>query len=215
MADRVIDILKSKYITRVISYKGLERMETPEYPDEALREAVLNAIIHKDYSSTFTFLRVYDDRLEIWNPGLLPNELSVDKLKHRHSSYPRNINIAGVFFKSGYVESWGRGTTKMISATIEAGLPEPLIEEDQGGLRVTFRKDNFNEESLNSFHLNVRQIRAVMYTKEHGKITNSQYQALNSIGRSVAAAELQELTDKKLFVREGNTGRGTRYVLAK
>lgn len=69
MADKVMEILKSKYLTRPIVYQGLERIETLEYPEAALREAILNAIIHKDYSSTFTFLRVYDDRLEIWNPG--------------------------------------------------------------------------------------------------------------------------------------------------
>ena len=78
-----------------------------EYPESALREAILNAIIHKDYSSTWIFLRIYDDRLEIWNPGELPEELTVDKLKENHSSYPRNPNIAGVFFKAGYIESWG------------------------------------------------------------------------------------------------------------
>ena len=67
--------------------------------------AVLNAIIHKDYSSTWIFLRVYDNQLELWNPGELPEELTIDKLKEDHSSYPRNPNMAGVFFKAGYIES--------------------------------------------------------------------------------------------------------------
>ncbi|WP_373056691.1 hypothetical protein [Zunongwangia sp. H14] len=68
MADEVIEILKINYLVRPISYKGIERMEPLEYPETALRKAVLNAIIHKDYSSTYTFLRVYDDRLYLWNP---------------------------------------------------------------------------------------------------------------------------------------------------
>jgi ATP-dependent DNA helicase RecG len=84
-------------------------MEPLEYPESALREAILNAIIHKDYSSTWIFLRVYDDKLEIWNPGALPEELTIEKLKRVHSSYPRNTNIASAFFKAGYIESWGRG----------------------------------------------------------------------------------------------------------
>ena len=105
MADKVIEILKTKYLVRPISYKGLERMEPLEYPETALREAILNAIIHKDYSSTYTFLRVYDDRLHLWNPGTLPEELTIDKLKQEHSSYPRNRNIANAFFKAGYIES--------------------------------------------------------------------------------------------------------------
>ncbi len=213
MADKVLEILKSKYLIRPISYQGLERMEPLEYPEAALREAILNAIIHKDYSSTFIFLRVYDDRLEIWNPGSLPDELNIEKLKGKHSSYPRNIHIAGVFFKAGYVESWGRGTNKIISACIEAGLPEPVIEEDEGGLRVIFRKDIYNRDHLQKLDLNERQIKAILYAKENGKITNSAYQKLNDIGRSVSAAELQDITDKKLLTKIGSTGRSAKYVL--
>jgi len=79
---------------------------------------------------------VYDDRLEVWNPGPLPNELTIDNLKKSHSSYPRNINIANVFFKAGYAESWGCGTTKIISICLEAGLLEPLIEEVTTNIRT-------------------------------------------------------------------------------
>jgi ATP-dependent DNA helicase RecG len=215
MADKVVEILKSKYLIRPIEYKGLERIEPLEYPEAALREAILNAIIHKDYSSTFTFLHVYDDRLELWNPGPLPEELTIEKLKRSHSSYPRNVNIANVFFKAGYVESWGRGTTKIISSCLEAGLPEPVIEEDQGGFRVIFRKDNLNKEALTALGLNARQVTAVLFVKDKGQITNSEYQQLNSIGKSVAAAELQQLADQKILSRVGNTGRSTRYIIYK
>lgn len=215
MADKVVEILKTKYLIRPIEYKGLERIEALEYPEAALREAILNAIIHKDYSSTFTFLHVYDNRLELWNPGPLPEELTIEKLKRSHSSYPRNVNIANVFFKAGYVESWGRGTTKILSSCLEVGLPEPIIEEDQGGFRVTFRKDNLNEEALTALGLNTRQIGAVLFVKENGQISNSEYQKLNSIGKSVAASELQQLSDKKILSRVGNTGRSTRYVIYK
>lgn len=213
MADKILEVLKSKYLIRPISYQGLERLEPLEYPEAALREAILNAIIHKDYSSTFTFLHVYDDRLEVWNPGPLPDELTIDNLKKSHSSYPRNINIANVFFKAGYVESWGRGTTKIISACLEVGLPEPLIEEDQGGLRVVFRKDYITQEYLQNLGINPRQVIAVLHTKEEGQITNSEYQRINTIGKSIAAAELQMLVDRKILSRIGNTGRSTRYVL--
>jgi ATP-dependent DNA helicase RecG len=213
MADKILEVLKSKYLIRPISYQGLERLEPLEYPEAALREAVLNAIIHKDYSSTFTFLHVYDDRLEVWNPGVLPDELTVDNLKKSHSSYPRNINIANVFFKAGYVESWGRGTTKIISTCLEAGLPEPLIEEDQGGLRVVFRKDYVTKEYLQNLGINQRQVVAVLHTKETGQITNSEYQRINNIGKSIAATELQMLVDREILSRIGNTGRSTKYVL--
>ena len=194
MPDKVMEVLKSKYLIRPVSYNGLERIEPLEYPEAALREAVLNSIVHKDYSSTYIFLRVYNDRLHIWNPGVLPDELDVEKLKKEHSSYPRNKNIANVFFKAGYIEAWGRGINKMIKTCLEAGLPEPIICEEQNGVSVTFLKDIYTEDYLKSLNINERQIRAVLFAKKNGEITNSKYQKINSIKKSVAAAELQNLT---------------------
>jgi ATP-dependent DNA helicase RecG len=212
MATKVIEKLNDRYLIRPISYKGLERLEPLEYPEPALREAVLNAIIHKDYSSTWSFLRVYDDRLEIWNPGTLPEELTIEKLKGAHSSYPRNANIAGVFFKAGYIESWGRGINNIITACTEAGLPEPVIEEDQGGIRVTFKKDIYTEEYLRTQNINERQIKAILYVKEHGSITNTVYQSINNLGKSVSATELTDLVNKRFLERIGPTGRGSKYI---
>lgn len=214
MPDKVMEKLNDRYLVRPISYKGLKRIEALEYPEAALREAILNAIIHKDYSSTWIFLRVYDDRLEIWNPGMLPEELTIEKLKEEHSSYPRNKHIAEVFFRAGYIESWGRGTNKIIDACIEAGLPEPIIKEDQGGVSIRFLKDIYTEEHLSKLDLNERQIKAVLFVKERGEITNSLYQELNTIGKSVAATELLDLTTKGLFLKTTATGRGTKYTLA-
>lgn len=71
--------------------EGLERIEPLGYQEPALREAILNAITHKDYASTWAFLKVYDDKLELWNPGPLPEELTIEKLKGRHSSYPLTL----------------------------------------------------------------------------------------------------------------------------
>ena len=215
MADKMMDILRSKYLISPISYQGLERIELLEYPEAALREAIFNAIIHKDYSSTFSFLRVYDDRLEIWNPGLLPEQLTIESLKRNHSSYPRNHNIATVFFRAGYVEAWGRGTTKIFSSCLQASLPEPVLEEDQGGLRVIFKKDLINKEHLQTLGISERQIAAILYVKDKGQITNSEYQKLTKIGKSTAAADLQDLVDQKLLFRVGSTGRSTRYILYK
>jgi ATP-dependent DNA helicase RecG len=152
------------------------RLEPLEYPEPTLREAILNAIVHKDYASTWTFLRVYNDKLEIWNPGLLPQELTIEKLKSRHSSYPRNPHIAEVFFKAGYIEAWARGTINMITECLASGLPEPVLEEDQGGVRVTFLKDIYTEEYLARLGVNDRQKQAILFIKQNGYITNSKYQ---------------------------------------
>src|SRR5437868_5701907 len=104
MIDSIFKILRTKYLKTTIKYEGITRIEDLEYPEVALREAILNAIVHKDYSSTSIFLRVYDDKITIWNPGVLPEALTIENLKTQHASYPRNKNIADIFFKAGYIE---------------------------------------------------------------------------------------------------------------
>jgi len=113
MADRVIELLKSKYLISPIHYEGLQRIEDLEIPEDALREAIFNAIIHKDYTGVHIQMKVWDDRIEIWNDGGLPYDMSIEKLLGPHTSKPRNVNIASVFYKAGFIESWGRGILKI------------------------------------------------------------------------------------------------------
>ena len=212
MPDEVLRKLNDRYLIRPIAYKGLERIEQLEYPEAALREAILNAIIHKDYASTWIFLRVYDDKLELWNPGLLPEELTIEKLKERHSSYPRNPHIAEVFFKAGYIEAWGRGINNIIIECLESGLPEPWLEEDQGGIRVTFRKNIYTEADLSSLGLNERQVKAILITKDKGYITNKQYQKEFGVTDRTALRDLNELIRREFLYTSGTT-RDRRYHL--
>ena len=212
MPDEVLRKLSDRYLVRPISYKGLERVELLEYPEPALREAILNAIIHKDYVSTWIFLRVYDDKMELWNPGLLPEELTIEKLKERHSSYPRNPHIAEVFFKAGYIEAWGRGTTNMITECLASGLPEPVLEEDQGGVRVTFLKDIYTEEYLTQLGINDRQKQAVLFIKQNGYITNSKYQQEYQVSDRTALRDLDDLVTQEILVKTGDK-KGARYLL--
>jgi len=212
MPDEVLRKLSDRYLIRPISYKGLERQEPLEYPEPALREAVLNAIIHKDYTSTWTFMRVYDDKMELWNPGRLPEELTIEKLKSRHSSFPRNPHIAEVFFKAGYIEAWGRGTTNMITECLASGLPEPVLEEDQGGIRVTFLNDIYTEDYLTQLGVNYRQKQAVHFVKQNGYITNSRYQQEYQVSERTALRDLDDLVFRKILVKTGDK-KGTRYLL--
>lgn len=213
MADKVMAILEGKYLTRPISYKGLLRIEPLEYPEPALREAILNAIIHKDYSETTIFLSIYDHKLTIWNPGRLPDSWNAGVLKAPHHSRPRNRCIADVFFKAGYIESWGRGIRVILESCKEAGLPEPIIEEYLDGVQVTFLKDTYSEEYLRTLDINERQVKAVLYVKEKKSIKSSEYQLLNDVGKSVATDELRDLIDKNILEKQGSTGRGTKFVL--
>lgn len=213
MADKVMTTLDTKYLIRPISYEGLQRIEGLEYPETALREAILNSIIHKDYSSTFIFLRVYDGQLNIWNPGRLPDTLSIEQLKQKHSSYPRNRLIANVFFMAGYVEAWGRGIEIMVEGCRQYGMPDPVIEEEHGGISVTFLKDIYTEEYLRTLDINDRQVKAVLFIKKHGKINNTKYQELNDVSKPTATRELKSLLEKKIVVNTGTRGSSSEYVL--
>lgn len=212
--EKTMDLLLTKYTKALISYEGLTRVETYEYPKDALREALLNAVAHKDYTGPYPIqISVYPDKIMIWNYGKLPENWTVEDLQYKHSSQPRNPDIATAFFRSGYVESWGRGMDKMRILCQEAKIPTPQFSCKGNDFWTVFRKDIYNKEDLSKLGLNERQIKAVLYVKEKGKITNSEYQGINGIGKSVSIDELRNLVDKQILVRIGETGRGTYYEL--
>lgn len=157
-------------------------------------------------------MSVYDDKIILWNPGKLSDDLSIEKLKGKHPSRPRNKNIAEIFFKAGYIESWGRGIEKMITSMREYGMPDPVFEETSGGFQVTFVKEIFNEAYLEELKLNSRQSVAVKYVKETGVMTSAKYQELNGVGKTLASKEIQQLIDKKIIYKVGK-GPQTTYVL--
>ena len=214
--EKTLDILFTKYIKAIISYEnGINRIETYEYPKEAVREALLNAIAHKDYSGlTPIQIRVYKDKIMIWNEGHLPENWTVSNLLKNHSSRPFNPDIANAFFRSGYVESWGRGISKMNELCISSGLPKPTYIAEGSDFWVEFRKDIYHTEYLQTLGLNDRQVKAVLFAKEKGKITNSDYQTLNDISKRTATTELTELADKfKVLTKIGTSGAGIFYTI--
>jgi len=139
MPDAIVEILRTKYLHSPISYEGLERKERLEYPEPALREASLNAIVHRDYGvDTDITISVWPDRIAIWNFGALLAPLTIEMLKQEHPSRRRNALLAEAFFRAGHIEAWGRGIDLMRDECRKAGLPEPAIEEHAGGVRVVF-----------------------------------------------------------------------------
>lgn len=214
-AEDAIEVLKKKYLQAEIKIEKLHREEELEYPEPALREAIVNAIVHRDYSTVHTQLKIYPDHLSLWNNGELTQKLTLEKLKKKHSSYPRNNLIADVFYKAAYIEAWGHGTVKMIEECKKAGLPEPIYEEDSGGMLVTFRKDIYTEEYLVKIGLNDRQIKAVTYVKQNGSIVNSVYQKINNTTPKTASRDLADLISKKFFQNKGGTTKSAVYVLKK
>lgn len=137
--DGTMDLLLSKYLKAEIRYKGVQREERYPVPEEALREALLNAIAHKDYSSNVPIqISVYDDKILFWNNGQLHEGWTVKNLFAKHSSQPYNPDIANVFFRAGMIESWGRGIEKMIDACKKRGAPQPILRYEDYGLWVEF-----------------------------------------------------------------------------
>lgn len=145
MASRVFEILKTKYLLSPISYEGMQRIEQLEIPEKALRELLYNAIAHKDYTGPAIQMRIYDHCIELWNYGLLPKELTPADLMKKHSSYPRNQHIANVFFKAGFIESWGRGYKKIQEEFERAQLPMPTIEETGGGVLAVIKRKTMDD----------------------------------------------------------------------
>jgi ATP-dependent DNA helicase RecG len=137
--DRTLETLQLKYLKAAVTYEGIQRVEIYPVPEPALREAVLNAILHKDYATGAPVqISVYDDKLMIWNPGQLPPSWTVEKLKQKHPSHPFNPDLAHVFFRAGEIEAWGRGIERIYAACRTAGFPEPVITHDESGLWVNF-----------------------------------------------------------------------------
>ena len=133
------------YLVSPIRYEGMQRIEELEIPQKALRELIYNAIVHKLYSGPAILLRVFDKSVELWNYGLLPEELTPADLMKKHASYPRNRNIATVFYKAGFIESWGRGYKKIREEFEKAGHPVPTVEESGGGVLVTIQRKTIEE----------------------------------------------------------------------
>lgn len=214
LLKEVLEQLNRKFFTRAISFEGMQRIERGEYPVAALREMLLNALVHRNYlGSSVVQMRMFDNHFNIWNEGELPAGISLDSLKRQHPSRPRNLLIADVCFKGGYIDAWGSGTLKIISTCKEAGLPDPEIIEQDGGILVTLFKNKYSKEQLQILGLNERQVNAILYVVEHDNITNSKYQEINAVAKTLATEELKNLIDKGLIKQAGSKGRGSKYEL--
>ncbi len=133
LKEQIGEMLNAKFFIHPIDFVGMQRIERDEYPVAAVREMILNALVHRNYMGAPTQIRLYDEHFSVWNDGGLPEGITEEDLKKVHRSKPRSPLIADICFKAGYIDSWGRGTIKIIEACKEAELPEPVLVEEQGG----------------------------------------------------------------------------------
>lgn len=234
MASRVMEVLRTKYLLSPIHYEGLQRIEQLEIPDKALRELIYNAISHKAYNGPAIQMRIYDRSIELWNYGLLPKELTPAALLQKHSSYPRNHNIANVFYKAGFVESWGRGFKKIAEEFERASLPLPTIEENGGGVMAIVQRKTIDEViaerdgdvgvnvgdmsetnvgNMSESELSERQLNIISMIKENPFVTGREMSETMSVTQRTIERDLSVLQKAGIIRHEGRVNAGVWVIL--
>jgi ATP-dependent DNA helicase RecG len=210
-------ILRNIPIAGRIESGNLERTDTPLYPPLALREALVNALCHRDYTvpGGAVHVAIYDDRLEIISTGLLPVGITISDLKRAHVSRPRNSLIAGVFYRRGLIEQWGRGTQKIVDWCVAAGQPEPEFEEQAGDVVVRFRPSGYHPPLRVSHDLTDRQRRLLLLLsdRKNWKVQDILAQLENPPGLRSLQLDLRMLRDLRLVQTSGRGG-NARWWLA-
>lgn len=194
----------------------LERIDEPLFPVAALREAVINALCHRTYAHAggAVSVAIYDDRLEIWSDGTLPFGLKPEDLKRKHDSRPRNPLIAGVFYRRGLIEQWGRGTEDIVALCVRAGHPEPEFGEQAGSVWVRFLPSGYIAPRRVAHDLTERQREILQVLSRHAKAPLRVIR--EELARSAADRTIQEdLAHLRRLglVGASGRGRGARYWL--
>lgn len=200
----------------VIQKAGSTRFHRPyEIPEFAIQEAIVNAVTHRNYNNTSGVqVMVFVDRVEVWNSGSLPPELTVEDLRKPHTSFPANPFLANTLYLADYAQRAGSGTIEMIEQCRARHVPEPefiLIRNVE--FRTILPRDIFTADVLNKIGLNERQLKAVKHVKETGQISNHIYQEINNTTKRTASRDLTALVSLGVFKKTGVTGKGTLYVL--
>ncbi|GAI08359.1 unnamed protein product, partial [marine sediment metagenome] len=206
----VLDIIKQA----VIQQEHTPQFKRPfEIPVFAIQEAIINAVAHRNYNVTSGVqVMVFTDRVEVWNSGSLPPELTIEDLKKPHTSFPANPLLANALYLSDYIQKTGSGTLEMIKQCRAQGAPEPefvLIRNVE--FRTILPRDIYTESFFQKAGLNQRQIQAVKLVKEKGSISLSDLQNIfKDITRKTLYRDLQAIVDKGIFKAQGKR-KGRKY----
>jgi len=216
LVDQALDFVLSKINRRVGTRAySVQAPVAYELPLEAVREAIVNAVTHRDYSSNASVqVMLFADRLEVWNPGELPHGLTPEKLREPHAPMPHNPLLAEPLYRVKFVEKAGTGTTDMIEDCHTAGLPEPTFEQNGAHFVTTIWRDWLTDAVMDELGLNERQKKGVDHVRRHGQISSGEYQELTVSGPRTATRDLVDLADKGILVRRGEK-KGARYIMGR
>ena len=218
--DKAIELIYLKYMRAKISYEGIQRIERYFVPEAALREALLNAVCHKQYQSGIPIqISVYEDRLYVANVGSLPEDWTLEKLMNKHTSRPYNPNIAFVFYLAGFIESWGRGVEKICNALRAENLPMPEYTVNPGDIMIKFTgpedriirvTDKVTEKVTDQVtdEVSERENELLRLLYEDPGYTTVQLAEKMSVTRKTIGVYIKSLKEKGLIERIGSDRKG-------
>ena len=214
--DKIVELVYLKYRRAKITYDGMQRIERYFVPEAALREALLNALCHKEYQSGVPIqISVYADKLYIANCGRLPENWTLENLMRKHASSPYNPNIAHVFYLAGFIESWGRGIEKICSACKKDGVPQPEYTINPGDIMVKFTApgdrivkvaERVTDRVTDRVTENERAV--ILLLEEDPGYTMQQLAKRLSVSRKSIASRLKKLKEKGVIERVGSDRSG-------
>jgi ATP-dependent DNA helicase RecG len=213
---RTWDILQEEiHIGAVV--RGLKREEQWLYPPLAIREALVNAVAHRDYRlrGRATEVRMFPDHLQISSPGGLPAFITLQNIQEEHFS--RNPRIVSGLFQWGYIEELGMGVDLMFSEMAAAGQPAPAFNATEASVTVTFRSEKSDElqlpQRLRDLAMNERQNKALAYIAQNQNIRSRDYQELcPDVSPETLRLDLSDLVERGILLKIGRK-RGTYYIL--
>lgn len=218
--DKIVELIYLKYMKAKITYEGMQRIERYFIPEAALREALLNALCHKDYSLGIPIqISIYEDMLYIANCGQLPENWTIENLITKHASKPFNPHIADVFYLAGFIESWGRGIEKICNTCKEDGVPQPEYTIHPGDIMIKFTAPE--DRVIHSIkrvtekvtekvteRVTEKELMVVNLILENQNYTTKELSDKLSISRKTTSQRIKALKDKDIIRRIGSDTKG-------
>ena len=203
------------------TFQGLLRVDTRDYPEAAVREALLNMLVHRDYGfSASSLIKIYDDRMEFISVGGLATDVELDDIL-MGLSFCRNANLANIFYRLELIEAYGTGMGKIMGAYNDVEV-KPIVETTRNAFKITLPNKNYNankypkngEKTIVTYNYMEPEAQVKEYVDNYGTVNRSEVEHLLETSGSTATRVLRRLVEQGVLVKEGR-GKNVRYVAVK